>query len=226
VTSSAGWQEIANLEAFVEQIGEKQVMLSFPKYRKKSQQLHFGKELQKFRECATREPVNIRVYPPGGGHPNNPFGNLINWPLAQVGFLTSAYLLAFYTFGYRYILNRELGLTRRYVIESFQGQNSMFPESEVPSVRTCDTHYCNDPEIGLVIPAEDNALTLLQISILSFHIDLHFPKVPRQLVEMMLEARNKPYSKGSPLYISIDCNKMDGHDCMWDYILGKPIPTL
>jgi hypothetical protein len=223
---TSGWQEIANLKAFVEQIGEKEVRLSFPKYKKESQQLHFGKELQKFREYAAQELVNITVYPLGGGRPDNPFGDLINWPLAQVGLLTSAYLLAFYTFGYRYILSSELDLTRRILIESFQGENSTLLESEVPRVWECDTHYCNDPEIGLVAPVEDDAPTLLQISILSFHVNLPFPQVPRQLFEMMLEARNKSYSRESPLYISIECSKMDGHDCMWDYILGKPIPAL
>ena len=43
--------------------------------------------------------------------------------LARVGWITSAYLFAFYSLGYRYILHPGLDSVRAYIIKSFKSEN-------------------------------------------------------------------------------------------------------
>lgn len=53
--------------------------------------------------------------------------------LPHAGWLTSAYLLAFYTLGYRYILNKSLDPVREYILSSLQCTSEevlQFPQSD------------------------------------------------------------------------------------------------
>ncbi len=102
-----------------------------------------------------------------------------NWQLAQAGWLTSAYLFAFYTFGYRYVLQTELDQVRNYIKRSFTGNvdDSLAPApAKNLSVQTCE--YCNylEPEIAYVMKTIGTEEPHhLEVSFLDYHIRLPLP---------------------------------------------------
>jgi len=153
--------------------------------------------------------------------------------LAKVGWMTSAYLLAFFTFGYRYILDDALGPLRDYILSSFGDDPGVanLPASDEIGLTECGVCPPHDePEIGLVIPLDGHTPVHLQISFLDYHMRLPFGFVQERLealVFRMPEIRNQvPSLAGSEasLYSPISCTKLDGHDCVWDYVLGRPLP--
>ena len=167
---------------------------------------------------------NLLIHPPRG----------LRSDLAKVGWITSAYLLAFYTFGYRYIVHEFLDPVRKYMLSSFEDIESRrveFPELDSLSVHECSEHHVTDPEVVLVIPLDETSQVHLQVNFLDYHVILPFHFVTEVLqvilsmessaVDGLPEAIGK---EGARLCYRIDCNKSDGHDCMWDYVLGKPIP--
>jgi hypothetical protein len=152
--------------------------------------------------------------------------------LPKAGWLTSAYLLAFYTFGYRYILHESLDPVREYILSSFKDipdEELKLPQSKDIGLHECSEHFYNNPEIGVVIPVDGKSFVHLQVSFLDYHIRLPFHFVPHVLQALMSgvpEVYNKlPEIAGSEgyLYTPVMCNKTDGHECKWDYVLGKPI---
>lgn len=170
---------------------------------------------------------------------NDKFTLIVNPPhelksgIAPVGWITSAYLLAFYTFGYRYILHPSLDKVRTYILQSFDDEVSKIlemPDLDNFGLTECKEHYFDDPEIGLIIPMNREKNIHLQVSFIDYHI-----RLPLQFVSHVLEAMilNEP-EKAKALqdnigsdkysYIPVACNKSNGHDCLWDYVLGKPIP--
>lgn len=171
---------------------------------------------------------------------NDKFGLLIEpqhelkSELAPVGWITSAYLYAFYTFGYRYILHPSLDIVRDYILKSFGDKTSpdlKTPNSDNFGLTECKEHNFENPEIGLIIPMDNKTSIHLQISFLDYHIRLPFHFVPFVLQAMILNvpaiADQLPQLRGTDirLYSPITCNRSDRHDCKWDYVLGKPIPT-
>jgi hypothetical protein len=153
--------------------------------------------------------------------------------LARVGWATSSYLLAFYTLGYRYILHEDLQPVRAYILRSFQsrgGEELEPPGADIMTVQTCDKHYFDDPEIALVMPMAGQAAHL-RVSFLDYHVTLPFRGVP-QLLEHFIRMKMADIEgmipempgEGAHLYMPINCTKLDGHECIWDYILGKPLP--
>jgi len=152
--------------------------------------------------------------------------------LSPVGWITSAYLLAFYTFGYRYILHPGLGIVRDYILKSFDDKTSTgleVPKLDNFGLTECKEHNFEDPEIALIIPADEKTRIHLQISFLDYHVRLPFHFVPHVLQAMILSvpdiANRLSDIRGTEaiLYSPILCNKSDRHDCKWDYLLGKPI---
>jgi hypothetical protein len=142
--------------------------------------------------------VSINIFP-HGGKPENPFGSLINWPLAQVGWLTSAYLFAFYSFGYRYILQSCLNPVRNIILHSKPEKRDKqldFQETKDITVRLCSepTHFCSDPIIGLVVPFDDQTPFHQEVSFLSYHVRLPVPSMDRR--EIILQIFG---DEGSPI---------------------------
>jgi hypothetical protein len=183
-----------------------------------SEQQRFLKLVSARREC----PVVI--------HPHH----RLRHDLAKVGWITSSYLLAFYTFGYRYIFHKIMDPVREYILCSFGdavSEEIELPESVTLSVRECTEHHFSDPEIALVIPLDGESSVHLQVSLLDYHIRLPFHFVKLVLQELVFSqpgvAEMLPEVLGheeAHFYSPICCNKLDGHNCIWDYVLGKPIP--
>jgi hypothetical protein len=154
--------------------------------------------------------------------------------LAKVGWITSAYLLAFYTFGYRYIFHKNLNPVREYILISFEDtvpERLELPTSVTVGLHECTEHYFTDPEIALIIPLDGSSFVHLQVSFLDYHIRLPFHFVREALQTLVFSqpdiVKTLPEVMGqedATIYSPISCNKLDGHDCIWDYVLGKPIP--
>jgi hypothetical protein len=179
VTKSSSFGEGLGFEAYVQKTGEKSIKLGFPKYGKESQKLYFEEQRKKFYEFANEGPINITVYPPRA-HPRNPFGDPTNAPLAQAGFLTSAYLMAFSEYGYRYILQTCLDPVREYIQQSFEkkvDERLRFEETKDTCVQFCPetSHYREDPEIGLAIYLDKNVPCFQEIWFLNYHVRLPVP---------------------------------------------------
>ena len=184
--------------------------------------------LARFKTLSERdETFTMLVYPP---HELKPV-------LAQIGWITSAYLLAFYSLGYRYILQSDLDPVRSLVQASFTGNESArlgFLETDALGVFTCDIHFCDDPSIVLIVPLDGTRSTYLEISLFNYHIRLPFRCVlePEMLLAI-LSLRDpgawahvaQDIGKAFALGIQIECSKANVHDCLWDYVLGKPIPA-
>jgi hypothetical protein len=153
--------------------------------------------------------------------------------LAPVGWITSAYLFAFYTFGYRYILHPSLNLVRAYISSSFDETNHMDLKT-TPSVfdlREYKDKYFSSPEIELIVPLENTESVYLQINILRYQINLRFHYVP-SVLSSLIYSRMPDFQQqlpelqkqGSILFFQIKQVKIGGVDSLWDYLLGKPIP--
>jgi hypothetical protein len=216
VTVPRGHREALDLEAFVQESGERSLQLSFPKYRKPSQRRYFGEQRKRLYQYAAEGPVNITVYPPRG-KPSKPFGDPTNDPLVQAGFLTSAYLLAFYQYGYRYILQTCLEPVRAYIKDSFNKKvdNRLdFQETKDTCVRICfePTHFCSDPEISLVIPSIEEIPFHQEVRFLNYHIRLPVPPIfvgidRQNLMLQFLGADELPSEGGRELH-SLGCSSM------------------
>lgn len=154
--------------------------------------------------------------------------------LPQVGWLTSAYLLAFYTLGYRYILHESLDPVRQHILSSFSSatvRSLRFPTSDEIALWECVDCFHQDPEIGVSIPLDGESPVCLEISFLDCHLNLPFrfvPQVLEQLVFSVPEIQSQLpelVKSGGSLYSPVACTKSDIHDCKWDYVLGKPVPA-
>jgi len=152
--------------------------------------------------------------------------------LSEVGWITSAYLFAFYTFGYRYIFHPSLDIVREYILKSFDDLESAsleVPKLDNFGLTECKEHNLENPEIGIIIPTDRKTPIHIQVSFLDYHIRLPFHFVPHILQAMILSvpgvADKFPEILGTEtyLYSPITCNKSDMHVCKWDYVLGKSI---
>ncbi len=179
------------------------------------------KEHERFEALGRDNPFSMIVYP---FHELKPH-------LAEAGWITSAYLLAFFTFGYRCILNGNLDRVREYILRSFTDMPDQPPKFDDFGIQECKSHFYQEPVIGLVIPLDGKTGVHLEISLFDYHVRLPFHHYVPQTLWALIQ-RNEEISKeiprllaeGARLYAPIDCKKMDGHECLWDYVLGKPIP--
>ena len=176
ITKSSTIGETLTLDAYVLKTGEKSVRLGFPKYKKRSQKRYFGEQRKKFRQYASEGLINMMVFPPGA-KPSKPFGDPNNACLAQAGFLTSAYLFAFFRYGYTYILQTCLNPIRDYIQQSFiknVDDRLSFEASKDICVWRCPepTHFRSNPEIGFVISVDENTPLCQEIWFLENHIRL------------------------------------------------------
>ena len=146
----------------------KGLTLTFPVLKKTGQPLYNPKEKQKTEQYFALGPCTVIV------RETYPFEE--KWQYAQVALLTSAYLLAFYAFGYRYIFQAHLDPVREYLRESFARNvdNRLdFQETKTVSVRVCDQHFNKDPEIDF-FPSIEKSPHYLEISFLDYHVRLPY----------------------------------------------------
>ncbi len=153
--------------------------------------------------------------------------------LARSGWITSAYLLAFFSLGYRYVFQEAINPVRDYIFQSLYRDADIlvFPESDDVLVVDNSENPFGDPDIGVVIPGREDEKIHLQISFLRYQIRLPFQFVPAVLGSLvhsrMPNFRAKLAEFGEQnafIYIPIACTKIAIHDCLWDYVMGKPIP--
>jgi len=180
------------------------------------------KEQERFEAICKENPFSMIVYP----------FHEIKEHLAEAGWITSAYLLAFYSFGYRYILNSDMDRVRDYILSSFSATPDRPPKLDDFGIQECGAHFYQEPQIGVVIPLDGKTGVHLEISLFDYHIRLPFNHFVPPILSTLIQ-QNEEISKempkllreGAKLFIPIECTKMDGHECLWDYILGKPLPA-
>lgn len=154
--------------------------------------------------------------------------------LTRVGWVTSAYLLAFYALGYRYIFHENIIPVRRYILQSFDKT----PDEQLKQQSLDDfcikeyyTQYFPHPELTLAIPVDGKTFVHLEVNFLRYQIHLPFDFVPSLLTDLIYSAM-PDFKEKLPeliktdgyLYAHIPCSKLDGHECIYDYLMGKSVP--
>lgn len=169
-----------------------------------------------------KDKFTVIIYPPDG----------VKSEFAPVGWITGAYLLAFYTFGYRYIFHESSDIVRQYILDSFDDTKRAsltIPTLENFSLTECKEHYYSDPEINIAVPLDGKSPVHLQINYLDYHIILPFHFIPNILLQVLTnvpefkELAKKALENDAHLFVRIEYNKSIAHNCLWDYVLGKPI---
>jgi hypothetical protein len=201
------------------------VTLSFPRKRNKRNWLgNNPSEQARFTQAVQSDSKFDMIV-----HPQNSLRPVL-W---RVGWLTSAYLYTFYTFGYRLILHPEFDPVRRVISDSFiadKRKEFEFPESNYLRVIACGAHNSPEPRMTIAVPVKANEYAHIEVDFLNYHVKLPFvadeqifwwivfqmlPDFDTRLIELRQE-NNRPK-------IELHCTKTRHHDCMWDYVLGKPI---
>ena len=155
--------------------------------------------------------------------------------VVRAGWITSAYLMAFYGLGYRYILHRSLNPIRQYIQQSFvpiTAKALVNPKANNFIVREYKDNYFPDPELLFIYPLESGKLVYLQINCLKYEI-----RLPFRFVKNFFDGQiKKPISdlgvqipepnKGYFLYFPVLCTKIEKHECWFDFLLGKPLPDI
>ncbi len=153
--------------------------------------------------------------------------------LAPVGWITSAYLFSFYTFGYRYIFHPNLEPVREYIFSSFDEKNhsTLKAGNETFGLREYKEKYFPDPEMDLIVPLDGRSSIYLEVNFLRYQVRLPFQCVPSILKYLIysrmpdIEKKIPEFAKtGELLYFSIRHTKRDNSVTIFDYLLGKPIP--
>jgi hypothetical protein len=150
------------------------------------------------------------------------------------GWMTSAYLMAFYHLGYRYVLDSTLAPVRDYILKSFEPdaeKNLVLPDDDDFSIRKNESDYFPDPELFFVCPLEKNQKVYLQVNFLKYEIRLPF-RYSRLVFEWIvkksipdIEDKFPELQKaGGYLYLPIKQTKADGNLTIYDFLLGKTIP--
>lgn len=176
------------------------------------------KEMARFRNLSQGRNFSL-IIPPH---------NEIKPEVAKVGWLTSAYLMAFRAFGYRYILHPWLNPVRQCILDSFDNDKPVFPESDVLQIRQCNEHDYKDPTVGVIVTPNGDHPAYVQVDFWNFHIRLPFhfsPDVLRTAIGLHMPD-NFVLPAGEALGIRVQCTKMNPHECIWDYVIGKPEPVL
>lgn len=152
--------------------------------------------------------------------------------LAPAGWITSAYLFAFYTFGYKYIFQPELEPVRKYIFSSLDEKNqpSLKVEAETFDLREYKEKYYPDPEMDLIVPVDGRSSVRLEINFLRYQVKLPFQYVP-SVLKNFIYSRMPDIDKKIPelqaagefLYFSIRHAKRANTITVLDYLLGKPV---
>ncbi len=144
-----------------------------------------------------------------------------DWKLAQAGWLTSAYLFAFYTFGYRYVFQSALDPVRDYILQSFEGQvddRLYFDQKKDIAVQTCKTHNYQEPQIIYQMKTQGSDVPHhLEISLLDYHVRLPIPL--KVYEEVSAEFLPDPQA-----VLAADATGHVPHDaeCLWEETFSEP----
>lgn len=141
--------------------------------------------------------------------------------LAYAGWLTSAYLFAFYTFGYRYVFQNALDPVRDYIRQSFQEQTDnrlYFHRTKNLAVQTCKTHNYQEPKIIYHTKTQGSAVPHhLEVSLLDYHVRLPMPL--KEYEEIPVDLLPDP-----EMVLAADATGHTPHDeeCIWEQLLNEP----
>lgn len=169
-----------------------------------------------------KKKVHIDIHPPKEFKPE----------LVPSAWITSSYLMAFYALGYRCIVRANTQIVRDYILSSFDKtiKELPVPNDETFSLQEYVGEYYPDPVVSFVYPLESAKKVFLSVSFLSYEVRLPVLYEPSTMNIIMegLERNlgdefKKLLNQGLPLKFNIFCTKTKVHECMFDYILGKPI---
>ncbi len=212
VFPSKGGYESAKFSSLVEVKEDKNGLnLRFPINKKTGHPLYNPKEKQKLEQYRAWGSCNVIV------EETYPFKD--KWLSAQVALLTSAYLLVFYSFGYRYIFQDYLDPVRDYILSSFEGNvdNRLdFQETKTVAVRACGQHFNKDPEIEF-FPADANSPYYLEISFLDYHIRLPYTYPFTVSKELLLLDKNV-----RAITMVASEHKVHSGICNFNSLIGEP----
>lgn len=174
-------------------------------------------ERMQFRDLIDSTKVSLNVHSPRDGVA----------PIAKAGWVQAAYLMAFYTFGYRYIFQPSAQIVYDYIQNSYQLDTKSFNTIRTPSsiqVKICDNCWDIHPNVKLIIPADHTLPPFIEISLLNYHIHLPIDGSKKWMDSFYNEQRpllakklsdESGYNLGD-VRLKISCNKADSHACDWD----------
>lgn len=178
-------------------------------------------DIDAFRRLSTDQTVfSLIVSPP---HPQ------IRPDLATAGWVTSAFLMGFYTLGYRYIVSPHLDPVRKYICDSFSSNEIELPDG-VEVGRYKNNISTDKPIVEINIPLKPQDALTLKVRYLDIVVTLPFHFDPTALSIFLKTFTPDIYDQeghiradfdeGTFLGIIVNCTKTRVHRCIWDYVLG------
>jgi hypothetical protein len=165
-------------------------------------------------------------------HPNQ---NLKPELVAPAWFM-AAYLLAFYHLGYRYIGHPGMAPVRKYILNSFDkvaAKNRTLPNEDDFQIREFHDQVFTDPVLNIVIPLDNATKVYLEVNFLQYSIRLPFHFVPVVMEALILKQMPDFYKRfpsiqvpDTFLYMPVLCTVLEPHECIFNYLMGKPIPEI
>ena len=149
-----------NIGLFVESKGENTISFALESPRTKKQKKN-NEEIMKQIVDYMKEGITLIRNPPP------------NLFLARAGWLTSAYLFAFYAFGYRYIFQSCLDEVRQSILLSFTKQidsKLAFSNDKILTVAKWNEKVYNKPHIGVLMPVNPERQAYMRIDFRDTHI--------------------------------------------------------
>lgn len=182
-------------------------------------------EIEAFKKmAASKQKFNLIVQPP----------RLVNTEKAKAGWVTSAFLFAFYTLGYRYLANEYMNPVRQFIWDSFDKKTVAMPDSvSVGEYKNKEVNF-DEPRLEINIPLNPPDPCHVEIKMARYVISLPFRFYPAAMVpflELVVPQifvsdglLRKDFDHDTFLTINIQCTKTVPHECVWDFILGKEVP--
>lgn len=216
---------------FVEEGNDKPIELRL-KVQVKSGSLHIEGRIDKNRRILDTDPVNherLQAILRGEKKVSVMIDPLKGYKSEKVpsAFITAAYLMAFYALGYRYILQEDVKVVRDYIRTSFESELDPVPNDEDFALEKYEDNYYDDPLLHFVVP--DVGREYLLVSFLNVAVRLPFiynPSFFEKVLKYLKARRSEEFQKmleaKHPLVIRIPCTKTIVHDCLFDYLMGKP----
>ncbi len=163
--------------------------------------------------------VNISIHPLKNYKPG----------IVHGGWITSAYLMAFYALGYRYIMQPDVQVVRDYILNSFENESLPIPTDENFTIENFVDKSFPNPVISVIFPHSNTAKVYLLVAFLDVAVRLPFRYDPsiflwilKQLQDNAPEKLKRITEKQHPLEFRIRCTKTVIHDCLFDVLMGKP----
>lgn len=159
--------------------------------------------------------------------------SLINADVTKAGWITSAFLLAFYTFGYRYIANDYMDPVRKYIWDFLNGRTSPIPGSVSMGEYKNKQIYYSEPQLEVNVPLNPPDPVSVQVKLYSYVVNLPFSFFSSVMVPFLEVVAPQIFDKDGSLRkdigldtflaISVQCTKTGPHECIWDYVLGRKL---